>query len=58
VLEKTTETGLLPEQVGKESGKPVWVYGLTWSHSMFVLALFKLMEAGLIKYTKNLDACL
>lgn len=53
VLDKTTETGLLPEQVGKESGKPAWVYGLTWSHSMFILALFKLMEAGLIDFIKK-----
>ncbi len=37
-----TDIGLLPEQVGKDDGKPQWVIPLTWSHAMFVLVLFKL----------------
>jgi oligosaccharide amylase len=41
-----TEQGLLPEQVGREDGKPAWVIPLTWSHAMFVLVLDGLIEAG------------
>lgn len=40
-----TETGLLPEQVHKETGSPAWVVPLTWSHAMFILAVFMLAEA-------------
>lgn len=40
-----TETGLLPEQVNKENGSPAWVVPLTWSHAMFILAVFMLAEA-------------
>ncbi|MCX7710801.1 MAG: glycoside hydrolase family 15 protein [Clostridia bacterium] len=41
-----TELGLLPEQISKDDGKPAWVIPLTWSHAMFVLVLFGLLEAG------------
>ena len=41
-----TQLGLLPEQVGKDDGRPAWVIPLTWSHAMFVLVLFGLIEAG------------
>lgn len=41
-----TEQGLLPEQIGKETGRPVWVIPLTWSHAMFVLVLDGLIAAG------------
>ncbi len=41
-----TALGLLPEQADRETGKPVWVIPLTWSHAMFVLALDGLMKAG------------
>jgi oligosaccharide amylase len=41
-----TEQELLPEQVDKLTGKPAWVFPLTWSHAMFVLVLDKLLEAG------------
>ncbi|HOJ12260.1 MAG TPA: glycoside hydrolase family 15 protein [Clostridiales bacterium] len=41
-----TELDLLPEQVDKNTGKPAWVIPLTWSHAMFVLLLFELIEAG------------
>ncbi|MFD1954957.1 glycoside hydrolase family 15 protein [Paenibacillus thailandensis] len=40
-----TELGLLPEQVDKNTGETAWVVPLTWSHAMFVLALFMLKEA-------------
>lgn len=43
-----TELDLLPEQVDRETGKPAWVIPLTWSHAMFVLTLFKLMDAGIL----------
>jgi glucoamylase len=41
-----TELSLLPEQVSRDSGKPAWVIPLTWSHAMFVLVLFGLIEGG------------
>lgn len=41
-----TELGLLPEQIDRDSGNPAWVIPLTWSHAMFVLVLFGLLEAG------------
>jgi oligosaccharide amylase len=41
-----TETGLLPEQADRNNGKPCWVFGLTWSHAMYVLVLLELIEAG------------
>ena len=41
-----TELGLLPEQVGRDDGKPAWVIPLTWSHAMFVLVLMDLVEHG------------
>lgn len=41
-----TELDLLPEQVDRDSGRPAWVIPLTWSHAMFVLVLFELLEAG------------
>jgi len=43
-----TELGLLPEQVDRDTGKPVWVIPLTWSHAMFVLVLDKLVDAGIL----------
>lgn len=44
-----TELDLLPEQVDRETGKPAWIIPLTWSHAMFVLTLFKLADAGVLK---------
>jgi oligosaccharide amylase len=41
-----TETGLLPEQVDKDTGAPAWIVPLTWSHAMFVLAVDMLAAAG------------
>ncbi len=43
-----TETGLLPEQADRASGRPCWVYGLTWSHAMYILVLTDLAEAGVL----------
>lgn len=47
-VKSQTELGLLPEQVGKEDGKPAWVIPLTWSHAMFILVLVELIEKGMI----------
>ena len=44
-IDHQTETGLLSEQVDRETGKPVWVVPLTWSHAMFILAVHMLAEA-------------
>jgi oligosaccharide amylase len=44
-VEHRTHTGLLPEQVDKETGDTAWVVPLTWSHAMFVLAVWMLAEA-------------
>lgn len=46
VLEHRTETGLLPEQIDKHTGETAWVVPLTWSHAMFILAVFMLAEAN------------
>lgn len=44
-IDHRTQTGLLPEQVDKETGETAWVVPLTWSHAMFVLAVWMLAEA-------------
>lgn len=44
-----TELDLLPEQVGRTTGKPAWILPLTWSHAMFVLTLFRLADAGVLQ---------
>jgi oligosaccharide amylase len=46
VIDHQTATGLLPEQVDRETGKTAWVVPLTWSHAMFILAVHMLAEAG------------
>ncbi|NSW92394.1 MAG: glycoside hydrolase [Firmicutes bacterium] len=43
-----TKLDFLPEQVDKYTGKPAWIIPLTWSHAMFVLVLFELIEAEVI----------
>lgn len=45
-VEGATGQGLLPEQIGRETGRPAWVIPLTWSHAMFVLVLDALVKAG------------
>jgi len=42
-----TELYLLPEQVDKETGKPLWITPLTWSHAMYVLVYHALHKEGL-----------
>lgn len=39
---RRTDTGLLAEQLDPETGRPVWVVPLTWSHAMYVLLSLKL----------------
>jgi GH15 family glucan-1,4-alpha-glucosidase len=41
-----TDQELLPEQVDRDTGKPVWVIPLTWSHAKFILVLDGLAESG------------
>jgi oligosaccharide amylase len=41
-IDHQTPFGLLPEQIDKDSGKAAWVVPLTWSHAMFVLAVWML----------------
>lgn len=45
-VDHRTELDFLPEQIDKETGKPAWVIPLTWSHAMFILVLFGLIEKG------------
>jgi|LSQX01.2.fsa_nt_gb oligosaccharide amylase len=40
----TTSMGMLPEQVDKNTGEPIWVFPLTWSHAMYVLVYMELFE--------------
>lgn len=37
-------TGLLPEQIDKEKGKPFWVLPLSWSCAMYILACLSLKD--------------
>lgn len=43
-----TELGLLPEQVNKYSGKPDWVFPLTWSHAMYIHVFNELIKLGVL----------
>ncbi len=36
-MSKATPQGMLAEQVSRETGKPMWVIPLGWSHAMFLL---------------------
>ncbi|AVX19731.1 oligosaccharide amylase [Carboxydocella sporoproducens DSM 16521] len=45
-VDHQTATGLLPEQVDRETGQPAWVVPLTWSHAMLVLTVLDLLEKG------------
>ena len=45
-VDHRTETGLLPEQIDKDTGRPAWIVPLTWSHAMFVLTVRMLADAG------------
>lgn len=41
-VEHQTHSGLLPEQVDRETGETAWVVPLTWSHAMLVLTVLEL----------------
>lgn len=43
-----TNLDLLPEQVSKETGKPIWILPLTWSHAMYTLTYHALLNKKLI----------
>jgi glucoamylase len=43
-----TKLDLLPEQISKENGQPLWIVPLTWSHAMYVLVYHELIKADLI----------
>lgn len=45
-VKHVTPSGLLPEQVDRDTGETAWVVPLTWSHAMFVLAVHLLAEKG------------
>jgi glucoamylase len=44
-LDHSTELGLLPEQIDKQTGAPISAVPLAWSHAFFVLAALDLKEA-------------
>lgn len=48
VIKTCTEHGFLAEQIDNNTLKPIWVYGLGWSHAMFVIVLDKLNKLGKI----------
>ena len=48
VIKTCTEHGFLAEQIDNNTLKPTWVYGLGWSHAMFVIVLDKLNKLGKI----------
>jgi len=41
-----TKLDFLPEQIDKNTGEAAWVIPLTWSHAMFIIVLFELLERG------------
>lgn len=47
-VKSRTELDLLPEQICKETGKPIWIVPLTWSHAMFALVYHELQKEGLL----------
>lgn len=42
VVETAGKHGYLAEQIDGNTNKPIWVFGLAWSHAMFILVLEKL----------------
>ena len=48
VIRTSTEHGFLAEQIDNDTLKPIWVYGLGWSHAMFIIVLDKLNKLGKI----------
>lgn len=49
VMEKATSTGMLAEQVHRETGQPCWVIPLAWSHAMFLLFVREVLDRHLEK---------
>ncbi|MFP3074321.1 MAG: glycoside hydrolase family 15 protein, partial [Caldivirga sp.] len=37
-LDHSTSTGMLPEQVDKDTGRPISAIPLAWSHAMYIMA--------------------
>lgn len=48
-LKTSSDHGFLAEQIDNVTLKPKWVIGLSWSHSMFILVLQKLLEKGMLE---------
>ncbi|WEK55445.1 MAG: glycoside hydrolase family 15 protein [Candidatus Cohnella colombiensis] len=48
-VNNVTSSGLLPEQVDRNTGETAWVVPLTWSHAMYILAVHFLAEKGELK---------
>lgn len=44
-VRRRSQAGLLSEQVDPQTGDPVWVLPLTWSHAMYVLLALRLYRA-------------
>jgi GH15 family glucan-1,4-alpha-glucosidase len=43
-VSKATPVGMLAEQVSRESGKPMWVIPLAWSHAMFLMFVREVLD--------------
>ena len=48
VVNSASNLGYLGEQVNNETMQPAWVFGLTWSHAMFLITLEKLIGKELL----------
>ena len=48
VMSKSTDLGMLPEQVHRESGRPFWVIPLGWSHAMYLLFVRDALDRGVM----------
>ena len=42
VTEHQDDKGFLAEQIDKETGKPAWIVGLSWSHALYIIVGKKL----------------
>jgi GH15 family glucan-1,4-alpha-glucosidase len=42
VTEHSDDKGFLAEQIDKETGKPSWIVGLSWSHALYIIVGKKL----------------
>ena len=48
VINTTSDNGFLGEQVNNDIMKPCWIFGLTWSHAMFIIVLEELINRKLL----------